>query len=192
MRLKQLILWIFTLGLMVVLYFNINPLNQNITKEVTPTEFKEYLMNDNLSELTFVQSTVKGKVKNPREFVTNIYTLPVTSQEFEEIRKLAIEKKVKYRTIPDNSFLWNIFFILLQMLVFVGLFLWIMGVQMRGAAKFGQSKAKRFQSNKDQKTFADVAGCEEAKEEVREIVEFLKNPREFSRLGAKIPKGILL
>ena len=192
MRLKELILWIFALGLLVILYFNLHPANQNITKEVTPTEFKEYLMNDNLSELTFVQSVVKGKVKNPREFVTDIYTLPVTSQEFEEIRKLAIEKKVKYSTIPDKSFLWGILSQLIFGGIMIGFFLWFMGAQTRGAAKFSQSKSKRFQSNKDQKTFADVAGCEEAKEEVREIVDFLKNPIEFSRLGAKIPKGILL
>lgn len=162
-----------------------------VNKEVAPTEFKEYLMNDNLSELLFNKSIVSGKVKTPVASVTDVYTMPVTFQEFEEIRKLAVEKKVKYRTLPDTSWLWNFLGMVLQMLLWVGLFMWLMGAQMRRAGAFGQSRAKLF-LGKDRKTFADVAGCDEVKEELMDVVKFLKNPRQFTRLGGKIPKGVLL
>jgi cell division protease FtsH len=173
------------------MFMSVSSKMQAVRKEVTPTEFKEYLANDNLSELLFNKSVVSGKVKDPKALVPEVYTMPVTFQEFEEIRKLAVEKKVKYRTVPDTSWMASVFWTLLQMLLWVGLFMWLMGAQLRRAGEFGQSRAKMF-VGRDRKTFTDVAGCDEVKEELQDVVGFLKNPRKFSRLGGRIPKGVLL
>ncbi len=114
----------------------------------------------------------------------------------DKIRELAEKKGIPVVALePPNPMYWILFNILLFVLLPLGFFYYLMKKQTGGKDGpfgFGKSKAKRFYPDKDRKVFADVAGCEEAKQEVQEIVEFLKNPGEFSRLGARIPKGILL
>ncbi|HSJ01152.1 MAG: ATP-dependent zinc metalloprotease FtsH, partial [Verrucomicrobium sp.] len=95
----------------------------------------------------------------------------------------------------DSNFAGPIFFTLLPILVFVGLFLLIrqqMKMAGRGAMSFGKSRARLLNQDRNKITFKDVAGVEEAKEEVWELVEFLKDPKKFQRLGGKIPKGVLM
>ena len=81
-------------------------------------------------------------------------------------------------------------------LLIIGLlyFLFVRQLRMagRGAMSFGKSKAKLLSRDRDKVSFKDVAGCEEAKEEVGEVVDFLKDPKKFQRIGAQIPKGILM
>src|SRR3954466_13999829 len=78
----------------------------------------------------------------------------------------------------------------------VGVVCFLFGRQLRqagrGALSFGKSRAKLLTRDRDKITFADVAGCDEAKEEVSEVVEFLKDPKKFTKMGGRIPKGILM
>ncbi len=115
----------------------------------------------------------------------------------EEIAKLLTEfgKGATLNPRPETSYGSAIFMTLLPVFVLLGLFLLIrqqMKSAGRGALSFGKSRAKMLNQDRNKITFKDVAGVEEAKEEVWEIVEFLKDPKKFQRLGGKIPKGVLM
>ena len=114
----------------------------------------------------------------------------VTDKGFELLR----EHNITPSYVKDNSFWTSALLNWLPILIFVGLFIFIIRQLQIGGGKalaFGKSRA-RLVSDKKKVTFKDVAGVEEAKEELKEIVEFLKNPRKFTRLGGRIPKGVLL
>ncbi len=100
------------------------------------------------------------------------------------------------REIPSSTFWGNLVSSVLPFLIIVGVLYFLFARQMRatgrGAMSFGKSRARLLSPDKDKVTFKDVAGCDESKEEVSEVVEFLKNPKRFSDIGARIPKGILM
>jgi cell division protease FtsH len=102
---------------------------------------------------------------------------------------------IKYRALPDRSWLTAMVSYLLPMLLLVGLWLFIfrrLSAGPGGIMSIGKSKARVYVEDETKVTFADVAGVEEAEEELKEIIEFLKNPAKFQVLGGKIPKGVLL
>lgn len=115
-------------------------------------------------------------------------------QSSESLQALLEEKNIPFRYVQNNSVLGALFYNLLPTLLFIGLFYFLFVRQMKGsggAAAFGKSRAK-MASGKGKVTFADVAGEDEAKEEVSEVVSFLKNPEKFTKLGGRIPRGVLL
>ena len=113
-----------------------------------------------------------------------------------ELISLLMEHQVQFKVIePDNNSTLNFFLSFLPFLLLIGLMIYFMRQMQggnKGAMNFGRSKARLLSETGEKITFDDVAGIEEAKEEVEEIVEFLKDPRKFQRLGGKIPKGALL
>jgi cell division protease FtsH len=127
-----------------------------------------------------------GKHKKFRVFIADT----------EEAQKRLTEKGVQFEVVPQNPYLWQILSGAIPFLLVMGLLYFLFTRQMRiagkGAMSFGKSRAKLLARGKNRITFADVAGVEEAEEEVQEIVEFLKDPKRFQRLGGRIPKGVLL
>ncbi|MDR2735490.1 MAG: ATP-dependent zinc metalloprotease FtsH [Puniceicoccales bacterium] len=116
----------------------------------------------------------------------------LTSERFNKL----IDSSSNWREKPSSTFFTDLLLSVLPFLIVIFVFYLLFARQMRGAGKsamsFGKSKAKLLTKDSNKKTFADVAGCDEAKEEVSEIVDFLKNPKKFQEIGGRIPKGCLM
>jgi cell division protease FtsH len=145
--------------------------------------------------------TVNGKVLNPAfEVDENQYkTLPfivkgrITESEYKELRALLGSRLIEE---PSSTIWTDLLFSLLPFLLIIGLLYFLFVRQLRNAGKgalnFGKSKAKMLTRENEKIVFKDVAGCDEAKEEVSEIVDFLKEPKRFRKIGGTIPKGVLM
>jgi cell division protease FtsH len=156
------------------------------------SQFKQQLAADNVSTLSIdtdsISGTLKGKDKKPgQEFVTVRVNDPGLVKDLDE-------HKVSYSGRYDSKFLATV----LSWIIPIGIFLLIWRFAMKkigpgmGVMSFGKSKAKLFAESETKVTFADVAGIDEAKEELQEVVEFLRTPEKFQKLGGRIPKGVLL
>jgi cell division protease FtsH len=144
--------------------------------------------------------------KSPTEKLPVLSTPKMESKEFtvqvniafqkEELVNLLKAHNLVLIPIQDNEMWSSLLGFLLPLLVILAFFYFLVRQQLRsagrGAMSFGKSKAKMLAQDRNKVTFKDVAGVEEAKEEVQEIVEFLKDPKKFQRLGGKIPKGVLM
>ncbi len=166
---------------------------------ISPSELYRQLDNNNILEVTFFgESEVRGEFKNTieveetnvNEFVTNI--VPGAAPDLAEQLR-AQEVEVDARPKPPG---WlPMIGTFLPWLLIIVFWIWILRSMQAGgnrAFQFGRSKARLISPDTPQVTFADVAGAEEAKVELEEIIEFLKDPPRFSRLGGRLPKGVLL
>ena len=207
---KVLLIWlaIFAaiVGLLMVQTEDIKPSQRSIS---SVNELLEAAKDERIENAT-IQSdakggeewyVVKGKVSNPRfeEDPKQFKTLPfsvtgrITESDYKELRT-ALAGKLKEE--PSSTIWTDLLFSLLPFLLIIGLLYFLFVRQLRqagkGALNFGKSKAKLLTRDKDKVVFGDVAGCDEAKEEVAEIVDFLKDPKRFRKIGGKIPKGVLM
>ena len=173
-------------------------------KNFTYNEFLTELNNRTITELVVTPKqgssiySIEGKYKNSnnkkKEFNAKVpYTDTVISDILEE-GKSNKDLKVTIKKDPDGGALLNILVNVVPFLILVGVAFYFLTKQVGGASKsfdFGKSKAK-LHSDKNKVTFEDVAGLVEEKYEVKELIDFLKNPKKFQKLGARIPKGVLL
>lgn len=172
------------------------------TQNISYSELIVQIKNDNVKSLTFTENEVKGIYRDDKEFTSYVPTMFIFSSTFYD-RYLA--DKVESGTIQvigepiPATPLWVQMLPTVGMLVLMGVLWYVFMKQSQGggtgkAMNFGKSRARMVKDDDQSKkiTFADVAGLDEEKEELSEIVDFLKNPAKFGRLGARIPKGVLL
>lgn len=167
------------------------------TKEINTLQYSQLIVelnNQNVSSLVIEENTVTGTLRDGTEFQSTVPDI----QSFNELILPQIEEGILEadNKIPPPTPWWaQLLPTFLVILLFVVLWFFFMQQSQGGGSRvmsFGKSKAKLNTEDKKKITFADVAGAKEEKEELSEIVEFLKNPRKFIELGARIPKGVLL
>jgi cell division protease FtsH len=187
---RNLALWL-VIGLILIGLVNI--FNKPITNqsEIIYSDFLEQVNKGQITEVVIQGDNISGKYMDGRTFQS---IAPARDTDF--IKTLR-DKGVRIVVVPLEQTSWymNILISWFPMLLLLGIWIFFMRQMQSGGGKalsFGKSKARLLSDSKNRTTFKDVAGVEEAKEELQEIIEFLKEPQKFSKLGGKIPKGVLL
>jgi cell division protease FtsH len=192
MNFKNLMMWAIIVFLTIGLYNMFkNPQNIQQKNDISFSEFLKEVDNGRVAQVNIEGNSISGILSDGKNFTTYAPNDPNL------VEKLS-NKGVGITATPTEDKMPSLLGVLLSwfpMLLLIGVWIFFMR-QMQGgrggAMGFGRSKAKLMSDSKKKVTFPDVAGVDEAKEEVQEVVEFLRDPRKFMRLGGKIPKGVLL
>jgi cell division protease FtsH len=185
---KNLALWM-VIGLIVLVLFNVFQASQPSSGKMVFSDFLKRVESGEVKEVLIRGKAVTGKLADGSTFRT-------FTADYPDLVKLLRDKGVKIAVEPEDSNPWYAYVLQwVPMLLFIGVWIFFMRQMQGGGAKalsFGKARARLISEKQNKVTFQDVAGVEEAKEELREIIEFLKDPPKFQKLGGKIPKGVLL
>jgi cell division protease FtsH len=194
---KNVLLWVIIAVVLFTVFESFNP-HSSRSSDLAYSAFVQNVKSGNVSSATISADqppTISGKLKDGSAFRT---VAPMLGFSTNAVVKEMQEQGVELRQDPSEGFsLIGLLISWLPVLLIVGVFIWFMrqmqsGGGGRGAMSFGRSRAKLQGEDQIKVNFTDVAGCDEAKEEVGELVEFLRDPGRFQKLGGKIPRGVLM
>jgi cell division protease FtsH len=189
--LRNIIFWVVMAALALLIWALVRSNTGERVKDLTFTEFTTEVGKDNVQEVTVLGTDVTGTLKKDNaKFKT---TIPAN---YPDLYKSLQEKNVNVTVKDSSSSSWMTWVANgLPLILLLGLWIFFMRQMQTGGNKalsFGKSRARLLSSQQKKVTFKDVAGVEEAKEELHEIIEFLREPQKFQKLGGRIPKGVLL
>ncbi|MBN1474389.1 MAG: ATP-dependent zinc metalloprotease FtsH [Syntrophaceae bacterium] len=181
---------LLVLVLLVLMVWNIFDQQRVIQKDLIYSEMLSYLEKGEIAEVTIKGENISGKLTNGNEFRTHA---PKDDQLVAQLR----EKKVKIAARPAEDSPWYMTIIIswFPFLLLIGVWIFFMRQMQAGGGKamsFGKSRARLITDKSKKVTFADVAGIDEAKAELEEVIDFLRDPKKYTKLGGRIPKGLLL
>ena len=186
---KHIALWL-VLALIILAVFSVFNKQHGREPEIVFSEFMTAVDRGDVQKVTIQGNNIQGEYKNGERFRTFAPNDP-------ELVKTLREKKVKIAAKPEEDSPWYMVLLLnwFPMLLLIGVWIFFMRQMQVGGGKamsFGKSRAKLLTENQHRVTFSDVAGVDEAKDDLQEIISFLKDPKKFTKLGGRIPKGCLL
>jgi len=190
---KNLALWVI-IGLLLIALFNLfqNPSGRNPQASLSYSDFLSDVDAGRISDVTIQGKTISGRFSDGRSFST--YAPP----EDPDLVPMLRERGVTITAAPLDDSMPSLLGVLVSwfpMLLLIGVWIFFMRQMQSGGGKamgFGKSRARLLTEKHGRVTFNDVAGIDEAKEELQEVVEFLKHPQKFQQVGGRIPKGVLL
>jgi len=187
--LRNLVVWAIILA--VVLYFFLPLYKPKPRTDMSYSDFLSYAQTGRIADVTIGDETITGHLKDNTQFRTFVPPNDTSYLALLQARGVRIDVEPKSKTALWPSLLST----MLPFFLLIGLWLLMLRQAQSGsnqAMSFGKSRARLHTENRPKVTFEDVAGVDEAKEELQEVIEFLKHPKKFQALGAKIPRGVLL
>jgi cell division protease FtsH len=189
---KNLALWVVILVVMLLLFTTLKQ-DEPVPPEIRLSEFMEQVETNQVESVSIEEGNIQGKYADGRKFTTYAPPASIDNEFLSDLRQRGISTEVKPR--DEGSFWRQIMIMWFPLVLFIGLWVFFIRQMQSGGGKamsFGKSKARLLTENQANVTFKDVAGIEESKTELEEIIEFLREPKKFTRLGGRIPKGVLL
>ena len=180
-------LLIIIIAISIIDYYSSRTANK---QDISYTQFLKQIEEQKVQSVTIVNDNIRGKLTDGTEFTT---VTPNDPTLINTLREKNVE--IKAEQPPQQPWWTTVFSSILPILLLIGVWFFIMQQTQGGGNKvmsFGKSRAKLHTDDKVKVTFADMAGAEESKQELEEVVEFLKSPKKFNDVGARIPKGVLL
>ncbi|MDX6500455.1 MAG: cell division protease FtsH [Blastocatellia bacterium] len=194
---RQIIFWLLIIAGALLIYKLVNPGSKN-TENIDLTALYQKIDNNELKQLTVkATETVAIDANSGREYHIQLTNETAKNDLLKEAKEVVNGKSrvAKVEEESGNSYLWPALYYLLPFVLIFGFWIFMLRQMQSGGNKalsFGKSRAKLLSNQQKRVTFKDVAGVEEAKEELQEIIEFLKEPQKFQKLGGRIPKGVLM